>query len=60
MYAQVATLELDDLFDREAIVLIEWRERFPRLMPRDRIEIRLEPMRDDDDARTITLTHHSE
>ena len=57
--AEVATLGLDDLFDREAIVLIEWGERFPRLMPHHRIEIRLEHL-PEDDSRRITLTHHSE
>lgn len=40
--AQVATLGLDEVFDRDAIVLIEWGERFPDLMPARRIEIRLE------------------
>jgi tRNA threonylcarbamoyladenosine biosynthesis protein TsaE len=39
--AQVATLGLDEIFDRPAVVLIEWGERFPELMPRHRIEIRL-------------------
>ncbi len=39
--AQVSTIGLDEIFDREAIVLIEWGERFPELMPRERIEIRL-------------------
>ena len=39
--AQVATLGLDEIFDRRAVVLIEWGERFPDLMPADRIEIRL-------------------
>jgi tRNA threonylcarbamoyladenosine biosynthesis protein TsaE len=39
--AQVATLGLDEIFDRRAVVLIEWGERFPELMPADRIEIRL-------------------
>ena len=38
---QVATLGLDEIFDRRAVVLIEWGERFPDLMPPDRIEIRL-------------------
>jgi len=38
---QVATLGLDEIFDRQAVVLIEWGERFPKLMPEDRIEIRL-------------------
>jgi tRNA threonylcarbamoyladenosine biosynthesis protein TsaE len=39
--AQVAGLGLDEIFDRPAIVLIEWGERFPELMPKERIEIRL-------------------
>ena len=39
--AQVATLGLDEIFDRRAVVLIEWGERFPELMPEDRIEIHL-------------------
>jgi tRNA threonylcarbamoyladenosine biosynthesis protein TsaE len=38
---QVATLGLDEIFDRAAVVLIEWGERFPRLMPEERFEIRL-------------------
>jgi tRNA A37 threonylcarbamoyladenosine biosynthesis protein TsaE len=32
---------LDDIFDREAVVLIEWGERFPGQMPAQRMEIRL-------------------
>jgi tRNA threonylcarbamoyladenosine biosynthesis protein TsaE len=39
---QAATLGLDEIFDREAVVLIEWGERFPQLLPADRIEIRIE------------------
>jgi tRNA threonylcarbamoyladenosine biosynthesis protein TsaE len=39
---QVATLGLEEIFDREAVVLIEWGERFPELMPSDRYEIKLE------------------
>jgi tRNA threonylcarbamoyladenosine biosynthesis protein TsaE len=38
---EVATLGLDEIFDRRAVVLIEWGERFPELMPENRIEIRL-------------------
>jgi tRNA threonylcarbamoyladenosine biosynthesis protein TsaE len=37
---QAAALGLDDLFD-QGIVLVEWGERFPRLMPAERIEIRI-------------------
>ena len=59
--AEVATLGLDEIFDREAVVLIEWGERFPRLMPSERIEIRLEQMETDDDSRRIEIrAHHSE
>ena len=38
---QVATLGLDEIFDRQAVMLIEWGERFPELMPENRIEIQL-------------------
>ena len=41
---QAAALGLDDIFDREAVVLIEWGERFPQLLPEDRVEIRLESL----------------
>ena len=50
---EVATLGLDELFDREAIVLIEWGERFPELMPADRIEIRMHAL--DGDRRRIEI-----
>ena len=38
---QVASLGLDDIFDKVAVVFIEWGERFPELMPAERMEIRL-------------------
>jgi tRNA threonylcarbamoyladenosine biosynthesis protein TsaE len=41
-----ATLGLDELFDSPAMVIIEWGERFPELMPPDRIEIRLTALTD--------------
>jgi tRNA threonylcarbamoyladenosine biosynthesis protein TsaE len=37
----VATLGLDELFEKPAVVLIEWGERFQELMPERRVEIRL-------------------
>ena len=52
---EVATLGLDEIFDRDAVVLIEWGERFPQWMPKDRFEIRLRPL--DEDRREITFTH---
>jgi tRNA threonylcarbamoyladenosine biosynthesis protein TsaE len=45
---EVARLGLDEIFDRDAVVLIEWGERFPQLMPADRIEIRLEAKSSDE------------
>jgi tRNA threonylcarbamoyladenosine biosynthesis protein TsaE len=50
---EVATLGLDDIFDREAVVLIEWGERFPRLLPEGRYEIRITPV--DEDSRRIEV-----
>ena len=52
--AEVRTLGLDEIFDRDAVVLIEWGERFPALMPRERVEIRLEAAADD--QRSVTVT----
>jgi tRNA threonylcarbamoyladenosine biosynthesis protein TsaE len=38
---QVATIGLDEIFERPAVVLVEWGERFMDLMPEERVEIRL-------------------
>jgi tRNA threonylcarbamoyladenosine biosynthesis protein TsaE len=51
---EAATLGLDEIFDRDAIVLIEWGERFPELMPASRIEIRLRAV-DAGDEREIEV-----
>jgi len=51
---QVATLGLDEIFDREAVVLIEWGERFPQLLPANRIEIQIEPL--SEGSRRIEIT----
>ena len=45
---EAATLGLEDLFEREAVVLVEWGERFPALMPEPRVEIRIEACEDDE------------
>ncbi len=39
---ELDTLGLDDLWDQDAVVLIEWGEKFARRLPDDRVEIRLE------------------
>ena len=38
---ELATLGLDELFDRDAVVLIEWGERFPQCLPAERTEVRI-------------------
>jgi tRNA threonylcarbamoyladenosine biosynthesis protein TsaE len=50
---EVATLGLDEIFDRARAVLIEWGERFPKLIPEDRIEIRLETV--SESIRQVTI-----
>lgn len=50
-----ATLGLDDLFDSAAMVLIEWGERFPELMPPGRTEIRLRTLGDDEREIAVSL-----
>ena len=55
--AEVATLGLDEIFDRDAVVLVEWGERFPALMPTPRTEIRLEP--EGDERRRIEISYIS-
>ena len=52
---EIATLGLDEIFERDAVVLIEWGERFPELMPPDRIEIHLRTV--DEDRREIEITN---
>ncbi|MGO9258627.1 MAG: tRNA (adenosine(37)-N6)-threonylcarbamoyltransferase complex ATPase subunit type 1 TsaE [Bryobacteraceae bacterium] len=51
---EAATLGLDEIFERDAIVLIEWGERFPQLMPAARTEIRLRDLGGDE--REIEVT----
>jgi tRNA threonylcarbamoyladenosine biosynthesis protein TsaE len=51
---QVATLGLEELFEKDALVLIEWGERFPQLLPAARTEIRLRAL--ENDEREIAVT----
>jgi tRNA threonylcarbamoyladenosine biosynthesis protein TsaE len=39
--AQVEGIGLDELFDRPAITLIEWADRFPAILPPNRLEIEI-------------------
>jgi tRNA threonylcarbamoyladenosine biosynthesis protein TsaE len=51
-----ATLGLDELFERDAMVLIEWGERLERFLPAERTEIRIRAV--DRDEREIEVTRH--
>ncbi len=51
---QVETLGLDEIFERDGLVLIEWGERFPKLLPPDRVEIRISHL--EGDEREIEVT----
>jgi tRNA threonylcarbamoyladenosine biosynthesis protein TsaE len=44
---EVANLGLEELFASGALVLLEWAERFPGLLPPERTEIRLRALKDD-------------
>jgi len=50
----VATLGLEEIFERDGLVLIEWGERFPRLLPAERTEIRIRALADEE--REIAVT----
>jgi len=50
---QVETLGLDEIMDRESVVLVEWGERFPDLFPAARIEIQLRMI--SESVRQITI-----
>jgi tRNA threonylcarbamoyladenosine biosynthesis protein TsaE len=45
--AEVGTLGLEEIFERDALVVIEWGERFRAIMPPDSIEIRLQALEGD-------------
>jgi tRNA threonylcarbamoyladenosine biosynthesis protein TsaE len=41
---ELESLGLDELLERDAVVVVEWGERFPHFWPTDRIEVRLETL----------------
>lgn len=45
---EAESLGLEEIFDRDAMALIEWGERFPRLMPQERTEIRIRALAGDE------------
>ncbi len=53
---EVERIGLDEILDRPALILLEWAERFPRLLPARRVEIRIDAF--DDERRSIEVTEH--
>ena len=51
---ELATLGLEELFERDAVVLIEWGERLGRFLPAERTEIRIRAV--DHNEREIEVT----
>jgi tRNA threonylcarbamoyladenosine biosynthesis protein TsaE len=54
--AEVSTLGLEEIFERDAVVLIEWGERFRAIMPSDSIEIRLRALEGDQREVTVPIS----
>lgn len=52
---QVEATGLDEIFGRDAVVLIEWGERFPQLLPQERIEIHLRAGEEDPNVRHVSV-----
>jgi len=50
---ELESLGLDDVLDRDAVVLVEWGERFPYVWPDNVIEVRLQAL--DDGSREIEV-----
>jgi tRNA threonylcarbamoyladenosine biosynthesis protein TsaE len=44
---QARRLGLDELFEKRALTLVEWGERFPELFPADRFEVHLAHLGED-------------
>jgi len=40
----LATLGLDELLERDAVILMEWGEKFPEILANPHVEIRLQPV----------------
>jgi tRNA threonylcarbamoyladenosine biosynthesis protein TsaE len=51
---EVRAIGFEEILDRDAVVLLEWAERFPELLPTNRIEIHLEAA--EDDSRLIRIS----
>ncbi len=53
---EVETLGLNDLFNTSSLVVLEWAERFPQLLPANRTEIRIRTLAGDTREIVVTST----
>ena len=54
---EAARLGLEEIFEKEAVVLIEWGEKFPELLPDERVEIRITSSHDNQREITVDRIH---
>jgi len=52
--AEVRSIGLEEILTRPALILLEWAERFPELLPVPRREVRLEESGEDERRVTVT------
>ena len=55
--AEARRLGLEDLFEQPALVLVEWGERFPEILPPQRVEITLRHK--GEESRSVQVRHLS-
>ncbi|MBL8233520.1 MAG: tRNA (adenosine(37)-N6)-threonylcarbamoyltransferase complex ATPase subunit type 1 TsaE [Bryobacterales bacterium] len=54
---QVRTLGLEEIFDREAVVLVEWADKFPEWMPEGAIRVEIQRMQGgEEEGREVRVT----
>jgi len=53
---EVERIGLEEIMDRPALIVLEWAERFPGILPARRVEIRMES--DGEEGRSIEVTEH--
>jgi len=54
--AELEDVGLDDIFRQDGVAVVEWADRFPHVMPEDRLELRLEVV--DAERRRVTPAAH--
>lgn len=53
-WEEVRTLGIEELYARPALIVMEWAERFPQLLPPERVEIRI--VADETEQRRFEVT----